>query len=212
MNRKFTSKVLILSLIILIPFPALSQEHTKKEKEIINIIMKQTGLNKNSSWNLYIFINSFSEKLQSHISYVAKSKDSHEIKLAHINNIIKYYFKSEESQIEVSNLHKKTIKTYGIKDYLLELGSLNRTRYTDVKLEFLPNYLGIGRIEKLRDGNYEVSISMDQTFEGYHEGTLKYSDRTRKKVRLALIWKEDIKAWIPAVDEISVRETTYYTP
>jgi ubiquitin len=181
--------------------PVLSSDYERT----IESIQKQIGIDYSSAEKLFLGINYFAEGIQTNLTYLASSKDSFSEKDNIIKLTINDYFVSPKSQIQVSSLSHPDIYSYDIQAYLHDLSRLSNNSYTKVELIFRPDYLGIGRIEKLRSGKYEISVSMKQMFRGWNEGKIAYQDETRKKFRLVFDFKggsASIK-----INEILVAET-----
>ena len=177
--------------------------------ELIEHIQERVGLSKENAISLINMINNFAINLQTNITYMASSNDSRAIKEKKIDEIIKNYFMSVNSEVQVSSLNEnRKLSAFKVFIYFQHLINLKKFyKYTKVELLFAPDYLGIGQFYHTKEkGTYEVSISMWQLFIGYVGDNISYKDLTKKKFRLFFKFVSEEGLYIK-VDQILVLHT-----
>lgn len=179
-------------------------------ENIIRSIQRNTGLDREKSMRLFADVNLFSESITTDISGFLLHEGNRDSKGKKIDKIIENYFVSESSTVQVSKHDSQYIKSYKARTYLNRILDLKNT-YSRVQLIFVPNHFDFSRVETLRNGKYEMSVSVLQLFRGFLENKIVYSDVTRKKFRISIVQKNSNKFEIKA-SEISVSETWKMTP
>lgn len=112
---------------------------------------------------------------------------------------------TNEASFQVSSVNRKKIAIYRpIKDYFTHLRSL---QYDQVKISFY-DLAFIGDFEQGTDGIYYATAIIFQEFEGKTKETIRYKDRTKKKisVKLEYLQNQITKKWHWAIlfDDVEV--------
>lgn len=159
--------------------------------EVLRHVQNRMGCDIQTAKAVILIINNFSENLQGHISDIASTNYAFD-KRTLSNRIIKDYFTGPLAKVQVSHLNSPHVNEYTISVYLSRLANLShRKGYSKVELVFLPDYLGIGTLEKITPRHFELSVSMWQVFRGYFGDGVGYEDWTRKKFRLNIYIHDD---------------------
>jgi len=91
-------------------------------------------------------------------------------------------FSSEEDRVEVSSLNTNEKNKYTIRDYLNRLQQ-HAGHYDAIKIDYaIVSYAS--HFKKGTDGNWHGVITLQQTFRGYVDGQVVYSDVTKKNVEI----------------------------
>jgi len=184
----------------------ISYNNTSEYDRVINHIQEKLSCDEKKAVRFYLFINYFAEGIQTEITYIAESAESMTIKEKKINYTISKYFESPYSNVQVSSLSRPSIFDFSIHTYLHRLARLrSRYHYTEVKIMFEPDYLGMSSVEKISENKYEISVAMWQMFKGYIGDTIVYSDATRKKFRFLFDYSNQMPS--VKISEILVAET-----
>ncbi len=173
---------------------------------VVEHIQEKMGRDRDDAEAILLIIYSFVQDLQFQFTYIASSSDSYEAKIPVVKETIGRYFLSPHANIQVSSRTRGTVSDYSVSVYLDNLARLRSHRgYTKVELAFDPDYVGIGAIERTSQAEYQLSVNLWQTFKGWRDNRVWYSDATQKKFRLIIESTRDsidIK-----IKEIKVSET-----
>jgi TATA-box binding protein (TBP) (component of TFIID and TFIIIB) len=118
-------------------------------------------------------------------------------------------FVNEDATVSVSTLGKQVSARYKVRDYLRKLKLL---KYGRVEIEWT-NIQYVSKLRKGPDGNFYGVISFEQTFKGYLDNQLVYSDVTRKNIEVVLkSYKKSVEgktqmSWDVLLSDIGVVET-----
>jgi len=118
-------------------------------------------------------------------------------------------FINEDATVSVSSASRQNATRYKIREYLKKLKLL---RYGRVEIEWT-HIQYVSSLRKGPDGNYYGVISFQQTFKGYRDNVLVYSDVTKKNVEVVLkAYKKSVEgttteSWDVLLSDIGVIET-----
>jgi hypothetical protein len=91
-------------------------------------------------------------------------------------------FVSENAIVELSSLSQSVPQRFKIRDYLKRLKLL---KYSRVDIQWA-HIQYVSKLRKAPDGTYRGVITVDQTFTGFIENKVVYSDMTRKNIEVVL--------------------------
>jgi hypothetical protein len=91
-------------------------------------------------------------------------------------------FVSENAVVELSTLSQNGIQRFKIRDYFKRLKLL---KYSRVDIQWA-HIQYVSKLRKAPDGTYRGIITVDQTFTGFIENKVVYSDMTRKNIEVVL--------------------------
>lgn len=152
-----------------------------------------------------------------HVKYIADKDNDEEIKELHINAALNLFIGKGSSsedldgnfipapRMEVSSVNTQTIRSYFIKQYLINLENLP---YTDVEIE-TTKCAFVGDLKKVGTDKYEAVLSFAQVFKGKRGEVIVYRDKTKKDVRVYIEKKdyEEKSRWEILLGDISVKAT-----
>lgn len=91
-------------------------------------------------------------------------------------------FINEEARVEVSTVNNAKKASFKIRDYLMKLKLL---KYDKVEITWADiSYVSNFRLAP--DGNYYATVSIQQTFKGFNENKVAYTDITEKYMEIVL--------------------------
>jgi hypothetical protein len=91
-------------------------------------------------------------------------------------------FINEEARVEVSTVNNPKKASFKIRDYLMKLKLL---KYDKVEITWADiSYVSNFRLAP--DGNYYATVSIQQTFKGFNENKVAYTDITEKYMEIVL--------------------------
>jgi len=184
------------------------------QHEAIQNVMTNLGVNKEIAVAFLRYVDDFVTEVQDNFTNIASHQTPPSQKEYLIEETLDRYFEDPmKSEIQVSSLNRKEVKSYPVQVYLNRLSKLTK-RYKTVKLHFDKSYFSMGPIKAYRHqylyerspgsgiGNrkYEFKLDMWQQFEGCkHDGKRCYIDFTKKGFYIAFIprrsgWKMEIFA------------------
>lgn len=153
------------------------------------------------------------EEFQNYLTIIADKTQPLEKRLSAQRQAEDLFIKGQEIFIEVSSKNNPKKIRFSVQEYLERI--FNAQGYTQVKITFY-NTCRISDWKKVGEFKYEAVATIYQQFEGYFQGKLKYSDRTRKKVEVNL---QDMKDTVyntirysVLLGNITVEETTAVKP
>jgi len=118
-------------------------------------------------------------------------------------------FVNEGSVVELSTLNNTSIQRFKIRDYLKRL---KLVKYGKVEIQWA-NIQYVSKLRKSPDGRYRGVITFEQTFTGFVEDKIVYSDKTTKNVEVVLTtYKKSVEGksktiWDVLLSDIRVVET-----
>jgi len=166
-------------LLLLIPYNYGIADNPDYEKILLNI---QVSLDceRNTAIKVFYAINQFIEKIQYILSNIG-STDSNLIQnnSEYIDKIVKEYFESDKSTVQVYSQDNIKITTYNIKEYLHNIVNLKKKyNFTKFELIYDRNYIGMTSLKKINDSKYKISVYMTQLFSGYKDNAT-YNDEKK---------------------------------
>lgn len=153
-----------------------------------------------------------------HVVYIADKNNSEEVKDHHIKAALNLFsgkgsdLKDEYGNVlipaprmEVSSVNTNQIRSYLIKQYLINLENLP---YTDVKIE-TTKCAFVGNLKQVDANKYEAVLSFAQVFVGTRDNVVVYRDRTKKDVKVFIEKKDygEKTRWEIFLGDISVKAT-----
>lgn len=153
-----------------------------------------------------------------HVVYIADKDNPADVKEHHINAALNLFsgkggdVKDEYGNVEipaprmeVSSVNTQNIRSYLIKQYLINLENLP---YTDVKIE-KTNCAFVSNLKQVGTNKYEAVLSFAQVFIGKRDGVVVYRDRTKKDVKVYIEQKDygEKTRWEILLGDISVKAT-----
>lgn len=91
-------------------------------------------------------------------------------------------FVSEDASVELSTLGQKGVQRFKIRDYFKRL---KLVKYGKVDIQWA-HIQYVSKLRKAPDGTYRGVITVEQTFSGFIENKLVYSDVTKKNIEVVL--------------------------
>jgi hypothetical protein len=91
-------------------------------------------------------------------------------------------FVNEDARVEVSNANTAVKHKYKIREYLGRL-QMNSSQYDNVKIKYA-NVSYATNFHLGADGNYHASVTFVQTFTGFIDNKIAYSDKTKRSMEV----------------------------
>ncbi len=188
---KYTSRLLILLLIVGIGFPSIAQQLSPERKQAVDSL----ALEKVRDLSKYISVIGSKETPWSEANRVIDRAEE---------------LFMQNSEIGVSSLARQEISYFSVRKYFERLMRLN---YNKVEIEWY-NIEYVSDLQQQPDGTYVGVITIFQRFKGYDkEGRLVYQDTTKKDITVYVKRKETqiggrlIGFWDVLLGDIRVKET-----
>ena len=186
------------------------------QHEAIQNVMTNLGVNKRTAIAFLQYVDDFVTEVQDNFTKIASHQTPRSQKEHLIEETLDRYFEEPmESEVQVSSLNRKKVKSYPVQVYLNRLSKLD-LKYRTVKLHFDKNYFSMAPIRTYNDRDcgssgigdirYEFKLDMWQLFHGgcYDDYRRCYVHFTQKAFHIAFVpysdgWK--IKIFAITVDQ-----------
>ena len=188
-----------------------TSEKISYANDIIKHVMNTLVCSKSDAIYFIGLIENRVDKIQKNISEIASQNTKVNLKNILIQNTVNDLFFGPSSWIQVSSLHRNSLSTYYIKEYLERLSKLSMNSYINVELYFERDYLTLGRLypcEHYEYGNvFEFNISRWQILSGVPGDSISYEDATLKVLSFIFYKSKRSSHWNLSVKNIAAKET-----
>jgi len=198
---------------------------------LVQDIMEKLDVSREVADAFLIYIRDFVYRMQNNFTDIASHETSGNRKRDLIEETLSEYFEDPMgSEVQVSSLKRKRVKTHPAQVYLTRLSNLDNF-YGTVKLYFDKTYLSMGKIKAYNyddyhsrgykdsrgygssnNMGYEFSIQMWQMFEGCRRDNrnICYKDFTKKGFHFSFVLRR--KGWLMRVFSITADKTVSAPP
>jgi hypothetical protein len=182
-------------------------------KALVQDIKIKLGVNEKIAEAFLKYVDDFVTEIQDNFVKIASHETSRYVKKSLIADTMEDYFEDPmNSEIQVSSLSQKSVKTFSVQIYLNRLSKL-ALRYDTVKLYFDRGYFSMGPIELYQDPytnkkGYEFQIQVWQMFEGCrgdNNRNICYKDFTKKGFHIVFMLSK--RGWAMKVHAITADKT-----
>lgn len=150
------------------------------------------------------------DEFQSSLSSVVDKKLSHQNRSESVTNLFKLFMGKGEAysyydedldrrvnstgvKIQTSSTNRAYSSSQKLKSYIYKLydpaTGKSKMNYEKIVIESA-DAVRVDNIQKSANGNYECVAYFTQKFIGYRDGKITYSDKTSKKIRCYIIYKQ----------------------